>query len=47
MMKTAKLKLQKKERKKIMKDDYNMDAFIEISAILTIAILAMVLIATY
>lgn len=46
-MKTAKLKLQKKERKKIMKDNYNMNAFVEISAVLTIVILAMVLIATY
>lgn len=45
-MKTVKLKLPKKERKKIMKNDYNMEAFLEISAILTIAILAMAWIAS-
>ena len=30
-----------------MSDDYNMDAFIEISIILTIAVLAMAFIASY
>jgi len=30
-----------------MDDDYNLQAFVEISAILTLAVLAMIFIATY
>lgn len=46
-MKTVKLKLPKKERIKVMNEDYNMEALLEISVVLTIAVLAMVFISTY
>ena len=47
MMKTMKLKSPKKERIPKMSDDPNMDAFLEISVILTIGVLAMIFIAVY